>query len=165
MQISARPLAIEEDHAADAEAEMRKCKDQFHREKATDDELAASAMLAGALLAQGKQEDAGRNSKPPSLWLPGARTAWPASSMIWHLRASFSNSERPELSRPQSEKVLRDAREHGFVGVEFQARLVLAEWEKNRDTTRRRELELAALESNARSKGFGLIARKAAAAR
>ena len=37
---------------------MRKCKEQFHRERATDDELAASVMLARALLAQGKQEDA-----------------------------------------------------------------------------------------------------------
>ena len=39
-------------------AEMRKCKEQFHREQAIDDELAASVMLTQALLAEGKQEDA-----------------------------------------------------------------------------------------------------------
>jgi hypothetical protein len=75
------------------------------------------------------------------------------------------SSERPELSRPQSLQVLRGACEPGFVGVEFEARLLLAEWEKKQDTNRRRDANLAALESSARSKGFGLVARKAATAR
>jgi hypothetical protein len=75
------------------------------------------------------------------------------------------SSERPELSRPQSEKVLRDAREHGFVGVQFEARLALAQWEKKTGHDAAARNELAALEYSARSKGFGLIARKAAAAR
>ena len=37
---------------------MRKCKEQFHREQAVDDELAASTMLTRALLAEGKLADA-----------------------------------------------------------------------------------------------------------
>ena len=164
-QISLALLAIEEDHAADAEAEMRKCKDQFHREKATDDELAASAMLARALLAQGKQEDARRELEAAKSLAAGSQNRLARFQYDLAFASVLLNSERPELSRPQSEKVLRDAREHGFVGVEFQARLMLAEGQKKSGHDSAARTELAALESNARSKGFGLIARKAAAAR
>ena len=98
---------------------------------------------------------------------------WPRQSQNRLVRFQYDlafarvllGSEQPKLSRPQSEKVLRDAREHGFVGVEFEARLVLAEWEKKTGHDSAARIELAALESSARSKGFGLVARKAAAAR
>ena len=75
---------------------------------------------------------------------------WSACNLIWHLRASSSSSERPELSRPQSVKVL----EHGFVGVEFEARLVLAEWEKKTGHDSTARIELAALESSAAARGL-----------
>jgi hypothetical protein len=54
--------------------------------------------------------------KPPRSSRSRARMGWSACNLIWHLRASSSSSERPELSRPQSVKVLRDAREHGIRG-------------------------------------------------
>ena len=74
-------------------------------------------------------------------------------------------SDHPESSRVQLEKILKDARDHGFAGVEFEARLALAELEKKSGHVSASRTELAALESSARSKGFGLVARKAAATR
>ena len=157
-------LAIEEGHAADAEAEMRKCKEQFHRERATDDELAASVMLAQALLAQGKQEDARTELDAARALAAGSQNRLVRFQYDLSLARVLLDSAQPKLSRPQSEKVLQDAREHGFVGVEFEARLVLAEWEKKTGHDSAARIEFAALESSARSKGFGLVARKAAAA-
>jgi hypothetical protein len=63
------------------------------------------------------------------------------------------------------EKVLKDARAHGFAGVEFESRLAVAELEKKSGHSATSRTELTALESSARSKGFGLMARKAAATR
>ena len=57
-QVALARLAVEEGHAADAEASLQKCKEQFHQEQEADDELAASVVLTEALLAQGKHADA-----------------------------------------------------------------------------------------------------------
>ena len=99
-------------------------------------------MLAQAFLAQGKEEDARTE-------LDAARALATASQnrlVRFQYDLSFARvllgSAQPKLSRPQPGKTLKDAREHGFVGVEFEARLVLAEWEKKKDTTRRRESNL-----------------------
>ena len=50
-------------------------------------------------------------------------------------------------------------------GLEFEARLALAELEKKSGRETALQTELIALESGARGKGFGLVARKAAATR
>ena len=164
-QVALARLAIEEGHATAAEAEMRKCKEQFHREQATDDELAASIMLTQALLAEGKHDDVKKE-------IEGAKPL-AAQSQNRQLRLQFDlalarvllTSERPELSRAQLEKILEEARKHGFVGTEFEARLLLAEWQKKSGHGAASQTELAELESSARSRGFGLVAGKAAAAR
>ena len=144
---------------------MRKCKEQFHREQATDDELAASAMLTRALLAEGKLEDAKKEIDAAKALATQSQSRLARFQFDLALARVLLTSEQPELSRAQMEKILGDARKHGFVGVEFEARLVLAEWEKKSGHDSAARAELAALESSARSKGFGLVARKAAAAR
>ncbi len=164
-QVALARLAIEEGHAADAEAEMRKCKEQFHREKAIDDESAASVMLTRALLAQGKQEDARKELESAKALTTGSQNRLVRFQYDLAFARVLLGSEQAKLSRPQSERILRDAREHGFVGIEFEARLVLAEWKKKTGHDSAARIELVALESSARSKGFGLVARKAAAAR
>ena len=63
------------------------------------------------------------------------------------------------------ERALKDARTHGFVGVEFEAMLVMADLEKRLGHAGVAREELVSLERAARDKGFMLVARKAAAAR
>lgn len=72
-------------------------------------------------------------------------------------------SNHPESSRPQMEEALNDAQQHGFAGVEFEARLALAELEKKSGHGAAARAQLASLAGDARAKGFTLIARKAAA--
>ena len=160
-RIALARVSIEEGHAGETELEIRRCKEQFHQEQAIDDELTAGVMLAHALLAENKIEEA-RNEVESTRDL-----AKKSQNMLIRLQFDLEvarvllSSERPDLSRQRSEEILRRAREHGFVGVEFEARLALADWQKKMGQDSAAHLELAALESNARSKGFGLVARKA----
>ncbi len=158
-------LDIEEGHAAEAEVEMRKCKEQFHREQATDDELAASIMLAQALLTEGKLGDAKKEVQAAQTLATASQNRLVRFQFDLARARVLLTSEQGELPRTQVEEILAEARKRGFVGVEFEARLVLAEWEKKSGHDAAARTELAALESSAHSKGFGLVARKAAAAR
>jgi DNA-binding winged helix-turn-helix (wHTH) protein/tetratricopeptide (TPR) repeat protein len=165
IQIALARLAIEEGHPADAEAAMLKCKDQFGKDQEADDELTARIVLTQALLAQGKHADAQKE-------VEAARTlAGQSQNRLARLQFDLAvarvllTSDQPELSRVQLEKILKEARAYEFAGVEFEARLALAELEKKSGHVSASRTELAALESSARSKGFGLMARKAAATR
>jgi hypothetical protein len=58
-----------------------------------------------------------------------------------------------------------EARKFGFLGVELEARLAMGEIEMKSGLTEAGSKRLADLEKTAQAKGYGLIARKAAAAR
>jgi hypothetical protein len=74
-------------------------------------------------------------------------------------------SDQRDASRAQLDKILREAHARGFVGIEFEARLALAELDKASGRGAVARTELAVLQNGARSKGFGLVARKAATTR
>jgi len=164
-QVSLARLAIEEGHPAAAEAALLKYKDEFDKQQEADDELTASIVLTQALLAEGKQAEAQKEVEA-SKALAGR-----SQNCLSRLQFGLANarvllaSDHPESSRAQLEQILKDARDHGFAGVEFEARLALAELEKKSGHEAASRTELIALESGARSKGFGLVARKAAATR
>jgi eukaryotic-like serine/threonine-protein kinase len=164
-QVALSRLAIEEGHAAEAEAAMRKCKEQFHREHAVDDELAASTMLTRALLAEGKLEDAEKEIEAAQALATQSQNRLARFQFDLVRARVLLTSERRDLPRAEVEEILGEARKRGFVGVEFEARLVLAEWEKKSGHDAAARTELAGLENSARSRGYGLVARKAAAGR
>jgi hypothetical protein len=60
-------------------------------------------------------------------------------------------------------KVLDQARQHGLAGMEMETMLLQADLEQRSAHKALAQRQLAALEHMARVKGFGLIARKAAA--
>jgi hypothetical protein len=59
------------------------------------------------------------------------------------------------------ERVASDSHHHGFVGVEFEDKLALAEFANKTNHAAQGQVMLSALQKSASSKGFGLIARKA----
>jgi len=148
-------VAIEEGRAAEAESLARQAAEEFRKAKAPATEGLAHAVLARALLAQGKRE-------------PAVRAADRALAL-----ARQSRNRRVELSvaiaaghvraATQSlETALGEATKRGFVPHQLEARLALGEIEAKSAAGRAR---LEALEKDAAAKGFVLIARKAAAAR
>jgi eukaryotic-like serine/threonine-protein kinase len=158
-------LSVEEGHPADAEAATRRCNDQFRQEHQVDDELAASVVLIQALLAQGKQADAQKELESVQ------PTAAKSQNSLLRIQFALASarvavaSDHPAPSRQALERVIQEARGHGFLGLEFEAQLSLAELEKKTGRSAAAQEHLLSLEREAHAKGFGLIARKAVSAR
>ncbi len=164
-QIGLARLTLEEGHAVDAAVALHQCKEQFHQEHKSDDELAASTTLTEALLATGNHADAKKE-------IDGARAlASQSQNRLNRLQFDLASARlllatgQAELSRAQLQTLQREAQSLGFVAFEFDARLALAELEKNSQHIPLARTELTALETTAHAKGFDLVARKAAAAR
>jgi hypothetical protein len=68
-------------------------------------------------------------------------------------------------ARPKFGETLRQARRRGYLAIEFESRLAIAELERKSGNAAAAKAQLSALERDAHGKGFALIARKAAAAR
>jgi ATP/maltotriose-dependent transcriptional regulator MalT len=130
----------------------------LQKQKARDDEIQAWCILARAMLAQGK--------------------AAAAADAIGHARALAGKSQDPEIrwrtaiaearinstgpaARKELDAVVAKSRELGYRGVELDARLALAEIEMKAGQTAAGRAHLAAIEADAKAKGYNLIARKA----
>ena len=164
-EVSLAQLSIEEGHASEAEVAARKARDQFHQEQQADDELGATTVLVGALLAQGKQAEAVKEVESAAqLAAKSQNTMVRLQFDLVSARVALA-SDKPESAGARLRQTLAEARKHGYVGIEFDASLALAELELKSGRFVAARAQLSALEKSARSKGFGLIAGKAAAAR
>ena len=155
-------IAVDENNAAEAEIAARRFEDQFHHEQQADDELAASALLIKAQLAQGKHSDAQREADRNQLL--ASKTQNRLVQLQFRLQSALVQiaSGHPESARPTLDQLLVECRAHGLVGAEFDTRLALAGLEKESKHQDLADERFKALENSARSRGFGLIARKAA---
>ncbi len=150
---------------SDAEATTRKCKEQFHQQQQADDELIASVVLTRTLLAQGKQADAKTEV------VASAPLASKNQNRLVGLQFSLASarvalaSDQPQPSRPQLEQVIQDAKAHGFLEIEWEAMLSLAELEKKTGHLAAAQSQFASLARDAHMRGLDLIAHKAAAGR
>ena len=164
-QVSLALLSIESGQAAQVETSLRQWKQRFHQEKETDDELAASSALSRALLAEGAQQQS-------QLEIESSRGLVAATeNILVRLEAELTGarvlaaSTHPDSAQPVINQVLKDARQHGLVGMELDAMLVQAELRERSAKSPAAQQQLMALERRSREKGFGLIARKAASLR
>jgi DNA-binding winged helix-turn-helix (wHTH) protein/tetratricopeptide (TPR) repeat protein len=164
-QVQLARLAVEEGRATAGENILRQWKEQFHLEQQADDELLSSIGLSEALLAQGKQAEARRE-------VEGSRDlAAKSQNLFDRLQYDVASarvllsSDHPEKAKAVLEGALRDARAHGFVGIEFEAMLGVADLEKRSGHADLAREQLTTLQRAARERGFMLVARKAAAAR
>lgn len=160
-RVSLARLAIEEGHASDAEASLRGCKEQFHTEKQADDELSASSALIDALLAQGKESEAQKVMEAAHQLGNGSQNLYLRLQFELSSGRVLLASDHPDASLPLFQRVADDAHRYGFVGLELADKLALAELANKTKHGAQSQIELHRLQNFARSKGFGLIARKA----
>jgi DNA-binding winged helix-turn-helix (wHTH) protein/TolB-like protein len=171
-QLSLANLSLEEARSpSEQEAAVRQALEVFQTQKVRDDETGAWCVLARALLAQGKaaaakdamqhaRSLAAKSQNPDIRW----RTAITAAR-IETGENNVSHSAAANATRKELATIVTKSRELGYAGIELDARLALAEIEMKAGQATAGRAHLAAVEADAKGKGYNLIARKAATAR
>ena len=156
-------LSLHEGRSAEAQKLLRQAAAEFHELKAADEEAASLAVLAKALLAEGKTQEAEKTIQE------ALRLVEPTSNRQWHLEVGIAAARveaatgKHSAAAARLRKIRDDAR--GFLAVEFDADMALGEVEIASGQVAQGRSRLEALERQARSKGFLLVATRAASAR
>jgi hypothetical protein len=157
-------LSIEEGHASDAQASITKALPEIHRQRSTDREAYARALLALACLEQNGLADAkaqialsqrlSAKTQHRGIGLQIAIVAARVQATLGKAASATALSALTSLSQ--------QAEQYGFAGYAFDARLAQAEIEKQTAQISAARDHLDSLEKDATSKGFLLIASNAA---
>jgi hypothetical protein len=161
-QLALAILALEREQPAETETRIREAREEFQKEKQIDDEMLADTVLARAMMAQHKYEEAQKEIEAGRGFV--AKSQNRANLLQLNIAAAqlHAAQNRIEEAKRNLIAILAEAKQTGLLEYEFEARLELGEIEmKSRKTTSGRA-HLSALQKDATSKGFLLIARKAA---
>jgi serine/threonine protein kinase/tetratricopeptide (TPR) repeat protein len=156
-------LNIEEGRAAEAITPIQQALQEFHTSKLSDDEISGHALLARALVATGKRSDALKEIE--SARGLAAKTQNRLAGMDFAIAEGlvlFVSGRSAEASKVLA-TVLADAKKLGLLRYEFETRLILAQIESKSGNAEASRTQLTALKTEATSRGFLLIARKATA--
>ncbi|MGA9503958.1 MAG: protein kinase, partial [Terriglobales bacterium] len=163
-QVAIARLAIEEGHPGAAERPAREARDEFQQARKNDDQISATAVLAGALLAGGRREDAVKEvAKTAAL---AARSQNLSVQLAFAgARASVeAGSQNVAAAKTLLKETLAKATKSGYAGEQFESRLALEEIEMKSGKSATSRARLAQLQKEAKERGFDLIAKKAEAA-
>ncbi len=164
-QLNLSQLRIEQGRYSDAEQLARQAVDQFKTEGEIDDQGSAFAMLAKALLAQGKKETA--EKAIDSALMIAKKTDNRGVRFFISTTAAQLWAENGNMAKALSElnSIIAECRKYRYGAAELEARLALGELKIRAGKTSDAMMNLSALERDATSRGFLLIASKAAMAR
>ncbi len=166
-QLYLAELAVEEGHLEQAASSFRSLVNSFHKAKSADEECEAYAMLAKVLAMQHQPAEARAT-------LNRARQAQ-AKGSSFSLRPILAlagaqvdlaqGTTAAKAGRSKLEQALSEATQRGYLGLALEIRLALARLDLATGSQAAARANLEALETEARAKGFGLIAGKAQALR
>ena len=163
-------LSLEQGHdAAETEAVAKRTIEDFRNAKASEDEAEGWNLLARALFAerrfdeakQGSREALSLSQKMHNLQLRMESAI--LAARVEGLTSAPTSNLAARTASTQLASLISEARKAGYVGEELDARLAVAEIEMKSGATASARSHLIALEKDARAKGFGLVAQKAAA--
>ncbi len=158
-------LLLDEGRPGESEALVRQTIPVFQKAKWKGDEAGAKIVLARALFVRGNTDEAAQVINSVAIEGIENKETWfdfaLASALI---RAVSGKPEEQGLARKSINAILAEATRRGYKEYEFEARLTLGEIEMKSNHAEAGRRMLAALEKEARSKGFALIAAKAATA-
>jgi len=164
-RIELATLLIDEGRAAESVAPIREAAEEFRAEKLPDYEALALATLARALQAQGQIAEAGQAIEQAAQRLGKAGERRHHLSLGITAARILSAAGKHQEAMKHLNALLAEAKQIGFAGYQFDARLALGEGEIRSGQAAAGRERLATLEKEARAKGFGQIARWADAAR
>jgi len=157
-------LAIEEGRPAEGETLARRALDEFRIAKAAESQIPSHAVLAQALLAQGKSGAAGQEI---TLGRPlAAKTQQTLLRLQFEIAAAEVRAGVDlQSARTALDGVVLEAEKRGIHGMVYEARLALGKAEMKYGNQAEGLASLAVVEKEAASSGFVLWARKAGALR
>jgi eukaryotic-like serine/threonine-protein kinase len=162
-RVAIAELAIEEGHPDAAEAPAREARDEFQRAHKSDDQITAATTLVGALLADGKKEEAFKEAgKTAPLAAKSQNLSVQLAFAAARARAETA-SQKIAAAKTILKEALAKATRSGYVGYQFESRLALEEIELKSGKSAASRARLEQLQKDAKAKGFDLVARKAAA--
>ena len=162
-EVAIAELATEEGHPGAAERPAREARDEFQRTHKGDDQITATAVLAGALLAGGKNDDALKEvTKAGPMAAKSQNLSVQLSFAVARARSEAASGKIGEAKTVLKEALAKATRS-GYVGDQLECRLALEEIELKSGKSAASRARLEQLQKEAKEKGFDLIARKAAA--
>lgn len=154
-------ILLEMGHAAEGEATARQALVDLQARKQIAEQGLALALVTRALLVQGKRSEAGQTAEQAAKLLPAIQD--PGMRLALRISGAEAHAALGQPAESEAAEALLEATKLGYVGYQFEARLVLAKAELAAGQASASRAHLAALEKDAKAKGYGLIARKAAA--
>ena len=159
-------LAIDRRKPQEAERLAREALESFRWQENSDMEATALEVLARSLLAQGKVADAQKAVNEALALTDKTQLFYLLQRLgITAARVRAASGRRADVNEALKglEAVLSEAERARFVASEFEARLAMGEIRMKSGSPEVGRARLDALEKDATAKGFGLIARQAAA--
>ncbi len=161
-QVAIAELATEEGHPGAAERPAREARDEFQRTHKGDDQITATAVLAGALLAGGRNDEAFQEvTKTAPLAAKSQNLSVQLAFAVAHARSEAA-SGKIGAAKTFLKEALAKATRSGYVGDQLECRLALEEIELKSGKSAASRARLEELQKDAKEKGFNLIARKVA---
>jgi eukaryotic-like serine/threonine-protein kinase len=160
-------LELEECRALEAEVDARGAVAMFRTYRLPADECWAQTVLAQSLLAQGRQAEAlaAAESAMDGVQLGTDRfLALGTRIASVRIRAAAAGSAWEGEAAAGLESALAAATKAGYVGLQLEARLALGHLDLHAGRPAAGRARLEALRKEAAARGYGLVARKAAAA-
>jgi tetratricopeptide (TPR) repeat protein len=165
-KISMAQLYIDEDHPEQAEPLARDAREVFKKHGYAEAATFGSVILAQALLAQGKSSEASKELDTISSGTVEDEVLRLTLGLVEAgVRAASQKPEDQAAALQILKSTQLESSQHSFKEFELEARLGIGELEIQSGKPAAGRAHLAALEKEAASKGFLLVAHKAAAAR
>ena len=163
-QLNLAALSLERgDSSGRVEATVREMIDLFHQENATNDEAAASSLLARILLAQGRRPDALAMAEKALSVSAKADPSTRLAAMVTAIPILVATGRTTAVqATTRLNQAIEEARNLGFSGTALEAMLTLGELQIRSGAVRRGRRQLQRVRIEASRRGFSVIARKAA---
>lgn len=154
-------LHIAEGQHAEAEKLLTAARDAFHKAQSQDQEVAAVADLARALVNQGKSAQALKAIESIRALAKSTENPYVKSMFLIEAARSHAFSANAAAARNELDSALQLATAHGFVLLELRARLASAEIEQKSGDAAKAVTTIASIRADALARGLPLIAREA----
>lgn len=163
-QVQLAQIVIDQGRAAEAASLASATADVFHRLKSNDDEALSYSVLASALLAEGNTKDAQAAAQHAASLAGRSHNRSVRFAADLSVATVKARVGRPSEAITALESVVGESRRYGYANIEFESRLTLGELELHSSKSGAGPARLHQLQTDARNRGFVLVARKATAA-